>query len=114
MAAELVRAIVLSWLLGHNYGDHTDAVMRYIQAESGFRPCIEKRTGHFLLQWVGSRVVALHAFAGPGCLSVEAQLSFLDHELRGGLYARFWNAPPQDASRVFRRTFGQGRLKGGP
>ncbi len=109
MAPELVRAFVLSWLLAHGYGDRADAVMQYIQAESGFQRCVEKRSGHFLFQWVATRVTALHRFAGPGCPSVEMQMRFFDDEMRSGRYTAFWAAHPRNAYAVFRRTFGQGK-----
>jgi hypothetical protein len=108
MTVEIVRAFAMQWLLAHGYGYHADAVLKYIEGESGFEVCVEKRTGHFLFQWVGSRVTALHNFAGPGCPGVETQLEFADQELRSGLYARFWSAPAGQDYKTLRRTFGQG------
>lgn len=111
MAPELARAFVLSFLLSHGYGDRAGAVMQYIEAESGFQHCVEKRTGHFLFQWVATRVTALHRFAGPGCPSAEMQMKFFDYEMRSGRYEVFWKADPKKAYAVLRRTFGQGGLR---
>ena len=110
MTPEIVRALVLSWLLAHGYQPfQADAVLRYIQHESAFEPCVETRRGHYLFQWVGTRKAALHVFAGAGCPPLVKQLEFADRELRSWPFDRFWSAPPALVYRTFLRCFGMGR-----
>lgn len=110
MAAEAVRALMLSWFLAHNYPpSHAEAMIRQADIESRLEPCVRSRTGSWLYGWVGSRRTALAAYAGTaGCPSVEAQLAFADRELRTD-YASFWDASPRTAFTVLRRCFGHGR-----
>lgn len=112
MAAEAVRAFMLSWLLTHNYSpDQAQAMVRQADMESGLQPCTRSKTGSWLYAWTGSRRQALAAYAGTGgCPGLEVQLAFADRELRGEPgYAAFWRAPPQHALAVLRRCFGRGR-----
>jgi len=112
MAAEAVRAFMLSWLLVHNYSPHqADAMVRQADIESGLQPCVRSHTGSWLFAWTGSRRVALARYAGtPGCPGLETQLAFADHELRSEpAYAGFWGASSDRAFPVLRRCFGRGR-----
>jgi hypothetical protein len=110
MAADAVRAMMLSWFLAHNYPlSHAEAMLRQADIESHFQPCISSRTGSWLYGWVGARRLALAAYAGtPKCPSLQAQLAFADKELHGD-FASFWRAPPQRAFTVLRQCFGRGR-----
>jgi hypothetical protein len=110
MTSEIVRAFALSWLLAHGYAPfQADAVLRYMQRESAFQPCVESRRGHFLFQWVNPRKAALHRFAGPGCPEVVKQLEFADLELRSPPFDRFWSAAPALVYQTFLHCFGMGR-----
>lgn len=113
MTAEIVRAFALSWLLSHNYGAHSAAVLKYIQTESGFQPCIERRTGKYLFQWVGKRLEALHAAYGPGCPTLEQQMTFADREIRT-LFPCFLKVKPKLAEQTFHNTFGRGPICSAP
>jgi hypothetical protein len=112
MAAEAVRAFMLSWLLTHNYSPYqAEAMVRQAHMESGLQPCIRSRTGSWLYAWTGSRRLALAEYAGTaGCPALEAQLAFADRELRGEpAYAAFWRASSHNAFPVLRQCFGRGR-----
>ncbi len=109
--AEAVRALMLSWLLSHNYaGYQAEAIIRNAWIESRLQPCIVARSGSsYLFQYVGSRKRKLQQMSGGGCPSVEAQLAFLDRELHSAAYSRFLTAPPHLAFAVFRRCYEHGR-----
>jgi hypothetical protein len=109
MAAEAVRAFMLSWFMAHNYSPaHAQAMIQQANIESRLEPCVRARSGSWLYGWVGSRRKALAAYAGTsGCPSLETQLIFADHELRTE-YTSFWEAPPQRAFHVLRQCFGRG------
>ena len=112
MAAEAVRAFMLSWFLAHNYSPvHADAMIQQANIESRLEPCVRSRLGSWLYGWTGSRRQALAAYAGtPNCPSLQAQLTFADRELRtNGAYAPFWRASSATAFAVLRRCFGHGR-----
>jgi hypothetical protein len=112
MAAEAVRAFMLSWFLAHNYSPaHAQAMIRQAQIESNLQPCVRSRTGSWLYGWVGARRHALAAYAGTsGCPSLEKQLTFADLELRGEpAYQGFWHASAGTCFTVLRRCFGHGR-----
>jgi hypothetical protein len=109
MAAEAVRAMMLTWFLAHHYPpSHAAAMIRQADLESHFQPCVRARTGSWLYGWVGARKRALAAYSGTSaCPSVQAQLAFADQELRTE-YASFWRASPQSAFAVLRQCFGRG------
>lgn len=112
MAAEAVRAFMLSWFMAHNYSPvHAEAMIRQAYLESNLQPCVRSETGSWLFGWVGTRRHALAAYAGTsGCPSLEAQLTFADMELRREpSFASFWRAPPHNAFAVLRRCFGRGQ-----
>ena len=110
MAAQAVRAVMLSWFLTHHYPpSHAEAMIRQADIESRLQPCVRSRTGSWLYGWVGTRRHALAAYAGTAnCPSLETQLAFADKELHGD-FASFWHAPPQRAFTVLRECFGRGR-----
>jgi hypothetical protein len=112
MAAEAVRAFMLSWFLAHNYSPlHAAAMIEQANMESGLKPCVRARTGSWLYGWTGSRRHALAAYAGTStCPGLETQLAFADHELRSEpAYAPFWRASAQNSFAVLRQCFGRGR-----
>ena len=112
MAAEAVRAFMLSWLLTHNYSPiNAEAMIQQANMESGLEPCSRSRRGSWLYAWTGSRRHALARYAGTSaCPALATQLAFADHELRSEpAYAPFWHAPPQNTLAVLRRCFGRGR-----
>ena len=112
MAAEAVRAFMLSWLLSHNYSPiRAEAVIHQANIESGLKPCARSRTGSWLFGWTGSRRRALAAYARTSaCPGLETQLAFADRELRSvAVYAAFWRAPAADCFPVLRQCFGRGR-----
>lgn len=112
MAAEAVRAFMLSWFLTHNYSlDRAEAMIQQAKIESGLAPCARSRTGSWLYGWTGSRRHALAVYARTSaCPGLEAQLAFADRELRSvPAYAPFWRAPAGDCFAVLRRCFGRGR-----
>jgi hypothetical protein len=106
-AAQLCFAIS-AWLTAHSYDpDHRDAVLRYIQAESGFEEQVVSRSGACLCQWAGSRRRSI--LSQGRCPSWERQLEFADAELRSGLYERFWKTKGAEVFRALRDTFGRGK-----
>ena len=112
MAAEAVRAFMLSWFLAHNYSPYqADAMVRQADMESALQPCSRSRSGSWLFAWTGSRRLALARYAGTGaCPGLEVQLAFADRDLRGEpAYAGFWRASSEKAFPVLRRCFGRGR-----
>jgi hypothetical protein len=112
MAAEAVRAFMLSWLLTHNYSSiRAQAMIEQANMESGLEPCIRSRTGSWLYGWTGSRKHALALYAGTSaCPALATQLAFADLELRSQpLYAPFWHASGDNTLAVLRRCFGRGR-----
>ena len=112
MAAEAVRAFMLSWFLAHNYSPaQAQAMIQQAYIESNLQPCVRSYTGSWLYGWVGARRQALAAYAGTGgCPSLETQLAFADQELRGEpAFSGFWRASAQNAFSVLRRCFGYGR-----
>jgi len=112
MAAEAVRAFMLSWFLAHNYSSaHAQAMIQQANIESGRKPCVRSRTGSWLYGWTGNRRHALAAYAGTsGCPGLETQLAFADHELRSAsAYAAFWRASTPNTLAVLRQCFGRGR-----
>ena len=112
MAAEAVRAFMLSWLLTHNYSySHAEAMIQQAKIESGLEPCVRSRTGSWLYGWTGSRRHALAAYAGTRtCPGLETQLAFADHELRSEpAYGPFWRASAENTLAVLRQCFGRGR-----
>jgi hypothetical protein len=112
MAAEAVRAFMLSWFLAHNYSlAHAEAMIHQAKIESGLAPCVRSRTGSWLYGWTGSRRHALAAYAGTSaCPSLEVQLTFADRELRSvPAFAPFWRAPAASCFTVLRQCFGRGR-----
>ena len=112
MAAEAVRAFMMSWFLAHNYSpDHAEAMIRQAYLESRLQPCVRSVSGSWLFGWVGSRRQALARYAGTaGCPSLEAQLTFADWDLRREpAYGGFWRASAQTCFTVLRRCFGRGR-----
>ncbi|MGC2415286.1 MAG: hypothetical protein WA459_21645 [Stellaceae bacterium] len=112
MAAEAVRAFMLSWFLSHNYSlVHAEAMIQQAKMESGLKPCTRSRTGSWLYGWTGSRRHALAAYAGTSaCPGLETQLAFADHELRSvPVYAPFWRASAANTLVVLRQCFGRGR-----
>jgi hypothetical protein len=110
MAADAVRAMMLSWFLAHNYPiSHAEAMIRQADIESHFQPCVHNRSGSWLYGWVGTRRLALAAYARtPNCPPLETQLAFADKELHAD-YAAFWRASPDRAFAVLRRCFGRGQ-----
>jgi hypothetical protein len=110
MAADAVRALMLSWFLAHNYPmTHAEAMIRQAELESNLQPCIRSRSGSWLYGWVGTRRHALAAYAGTAqCPPLETQLAFADEELHSE-YSQFWNASPRNAFAVLRQCFGRGR-----
>ena len=115
MAAQAVRAFMMSWFLAHHYPpSHADAMIRQANLESRLQPCVRSRTGAWLYGWVGNRRRALAAYAGTsGCPSLQAQLAFADRELRSSNFAAFWRAPPASAFTELRRCFGRGECRAG-
>lgn len=111
MAAEAVRAFMLSWFLTHNYSPvQADAIIRQANIESRLQPCVRSSMGSWLFGWVGKRRQALARYAGTaGCPGLEMQLAFVDLELRREPYRAFWSAPPQTCFAALRRCFGHGR-----
>jgi|ERR1051325_990716 hypothetical protein len=112
MAAEAVRAFMLSWFLAHNYSPaQAQAMIQQAYIESNLQPCVRSYSGSWLYGWVGVRRQALAAYAGTGgCPSLETQLTFADMELRNEpSFASFWRASAQNAFSVLRRCFGYGR-----
>jgi hypothetical protein len=75
---EQVKIGVSEWLMQHpRYRpEHREAVLRRIQVESGFEPCIISGPYHYLLQWAGERVPH-----GGGCPSWLAQMEYMDREI---------------------------------
>lgn len=110
MAADAVRALMLSWFLAHNYSPiHAQAMIKQAELESNLQPCVRSRTGAWLYGWVGSRRLKLAAYAGTnGCPPLEKQLAFADRELRTE-YTQFWAAHPSKCFAVLRRCFGRGQ-----
>lgn len=106
----IAASLILAWLSIHGYDKvHADAVALYLHRESGFEPCVENRTGHYIAQWVGVRLRELSSFAGvAGCPRWEVQMEFLNKELRSGRYERFWRAR-RNVYAILRRTFGEGK-----
>lgn len=113
MAAQAVRALMMSWFLAHHYPpSHADAMIRQADLESHLQPCVRSRTGAWLYGWVGTRRQALAAYAGTaGCPSVQAQLAFADRELHSTSFDSFWRARPDSAFVVLRRCFGRGQCR---
>lgn len=112
MAAEMVRAFMMSWFLAHNYSPpQAEAMVRQAYIESNLQPCVRSSMGSWLYGWVGVRRQALAAYAGTGgCPSLETQLSFADQELRNEpAFGAFWRASSQSAFAVLRRCFGRGQ-----
>jgi len=112
MAAEGVRAFMLSWFLAHNYSPaQADALIKQADIESRLQPCVRSATGSWLYGWTGHRRLALATYAGSSsCPRLEVQLAFADRELRGEpAYRDFLRAPPQTCFAVLRRCFGHGR-----
>jgi hypothetical protein len=110
MAADAVRALMLSWFLAHNYPPaHAEAMIRQAELESSLQPCVRSRSGSWLYGWVGTRRHALAAYARTTqCPPIEMQLAFADEELRTE-YSGFWSATPRNAFAVLRQCFGRGR-----
>src|ERR1051325_8863474 len=127
MAAEAVRAFMLSWFLAHNYSPaQAQAMIQQAYIESNLQPCVRSYSGSWLYGWVGVRRQALAAYAGTGrgapppphpalppypgpggFPSLEPQLTFADMELRNEpSFASFWRASAQNAFSVLRRCFG--------
>jgi hypothetical protein len=112
MAAETVRAFIMSFFLAHGYQPYqAEALVRQAWVESRFEHCIISRSrSAYLFQWVGSRKAALHHFSGSsGCPSLTDQLRFADHELQSAPYSRFWQQSPATVFGFLRRCFGAGR-----
>jgi hypothetical protein len=109
MAAEAVRAVMLSWFLAHNYSpSQAQAMIHQANIESRLQPCVRAHTGSWLYGWVGSRRKALAAYAGTtSCPPLRTQLEFADYELRTE-YTSFWDASPRNAFHVLRKCFGRG------
>lgn len=112
MAAEAVRAFMLSWFIAHHYSPaHAEAMVHQAYIESNLQPCVRSSTGSWLYGWVGVRRHALAAYAGTGgCPRLETQLSFADLELhREPAFWGFWRASSENAFAVLRRCFGRGQ-----
>jgi hypothetical protein len=112
MAAEAVRAFMLSWFMTHHYSPvQAQAMIQQAYMESNLQPCVRSSTGSWLYGWVGTRRRALAAYAKTAnCPGLEAQLAFADAELRGEpAFAVFWRASSQNAFAVLRRCFGRGQ-----
>ena len=112
MTTEMIRALMLSWFIAHNYQHfQAEALIRDAWIESRLTPCVIARSGsEGLFQWVASRRRKLHQFGGPGCVPIEAQLAFADHELRTeSRYRQFWRAGPARVFGVLRACFERGR-----
>src|SRR3954452_25385284 len=95
MAAEAVRAFMLTWFLAHNYSPpQAEAMIRQAYIESNLQPCVRFSMGSWLYGWVGARRQALAAYADAcGCPSLETQLAFADLELRRERpFGAFWRA----------------------
>ena len=106
--AEFVRATMLTWLLAHGYqGYQAEAMIRSAGVETTWRPCAVGRSGNFLFQWRGTRLVSLRRFARTwACPALETQLAFADIELRTDpAYRAFWSTPPRTAYATFRHVF---------
>src|SRR5437764_4335633 len=100
MAAEAVRALMLSWFLTHSYSpSQAEAMIRQAYIESNLQPCVRSSSGSWLYGWVGARRQALAAYAGTGgCPGLETQLAFADLELhREPAFGAFWHASSQTA-----------------
>jgi hypothetical protein len=116
MAAEAVRALMLSWFMSHNYSPvQAEAMIRQASIESNLQPCVRSSTGSWLYGWVGTRRKALAAYAGTAnCPRLETQLAFADLELRREpAFGVFWRASSQNAFAVLRRCFGRGQCQRG-
>ena len=108
--------LVSSWLSLHGFAaPQRDAVLRNIYLESRFDPCAVRgksgKSSAYLLQWLGPRRRALLLFAHTEvCPAWETQMEFMDLELRGAKYAKFWTTKDAGvAFREFRERFGRGR-----
>ena len=94
------------WLGDHGYdASHRDAVLVYIERESGFDPDVVSRNGVCLYQWAGQRRRAI--LARGACPDWRTQVEFADVELHGP-FAGFWRSP--DPARHMREHFGRGVL----
>ena len=112
MAAEAVRAFMVSWFIAHHYSPvQAEAMVRQAYIESNLQPCVRSSTGSWLYGWVGTRRQALAAYARTAsCPRLETQLAFADAELRGEpAFGAFWRASSQNAFSVLRRCFGRGQ-----
>lgn len=113
MACQAIALCVLisHWLTDHRFDPaHRDAVLSYIEHESGFDQNVIVNTGACLPQWAGERRRdALHAGGGI-CPSITWQLERMEWELLNvRAYGCFWRErTPAGALRALRRGFGAG------
>lgn len=113
MACQAVAlcAFLFTWLTDHSFDPiHRDAVITYVQHESGFDPNVIVNTGACLFQFAGARRrIALQAGNGR-CPPVTWQLERMRWELLNvRAYACFWRERTYTgALQALRRGFGAG------
>ena len=84
-----------------------EAVLRYVQRESGFDASVIVKTGACGFQWAGVRRRTVLAMGSGRCPSWEVQMEFADRELRTTYGGFFRAADPYAHIRVH---FGAGKL----
>lgn len=110
-ASVALCAVLSGWLTNSGFdAPHRDAVLTYIEHESGFDPDATSRSGACLFQWAGSRRRDVLALGHGKCPPIETQVQFAIKELREvGAFQCFWLARSYpDAARMMRRGFGSG------
>jgi hypothetical protein len=104
-------AMMTTWFSERGFDPpHTEALMTYIEHESGFDPNVIVRTGVCLGQWAGQRRRTALAAGHGKCPPVEWQLAQIQKELwTVDAYRCFWKATNYKAAlRALRRGFGRG------
>jgi len=94
------------WMGSHGYPKPLQAaVLDYVKHESGFEAGKIVSTGACLFQWAGVRRRRVLALGGGVCPAWEAQMGFMDRELRGeDCFRPLWARPER-----FRDCFGMMR-----
>lgn len=99
---------VAGWLTSHGYdAPHRDAVLSYINHESGFQPDVIAWSGACLFQWAGSRRRYVLSVGHGRCPNLYTQLAIADRELHTD-FAGFWRSANPSAH--MRKHFGAGAL----
>jgi hypothetical protein len=104
----LLCLAVSAWLSAHHYDPpHRDAVLAYIQHESGFNPDTIEWSGACVGQWAGVRRRYILSLGRGRCPPWQVQMLVMDRELHTD-FAGFWRSA--NPAQHMRRHFGAGAL----